>query len=105
MKKIPDPNLPPVELTVKQRVDAAGEKNFNVYTECSEKISRSAEEEVPVRIWCQFVKFMPECPRVNLPEQCENITGEDLHVFARKQLSFHNLCKGNDQLMIVFSQM
>ena len=38
-------------------------------------------------------------------EQPENTTVDDLCVFARKQLSIHNLCKTDDSVMDAFSEM
>ena len=38
-------------------------------------------------------------------EQPENTTVEDLCVFARKQLSIHNLCKTDDSVMDAFSEI
>ena len=38
-------------------------------------------------------------------EQTENTSVEDLCVFARKQLSIHNLCKTDDSVIDAFSEV
>ena len=43
--------------------------------------------------------------RAKLLEQPENTTVEDLCIFARKQLSNHNLCKTENSVMDAFSEM
>ena len=48
---------------------------------------------------------MPGWLRAKLLEQPENTTVEDLCIFARKQLSIHNLCKTDDSVMDAFSEM
>ena len=48
---------------------------------------------------------MPEWLRAKLLEQPENTTVEDLCIFARKELSIHNLCKTDASVMDAFSEM
>ena len=48
---------------------------------------------------------MPRWLRAKLVKQPENTTVELLCIFARKQLSIHNLCKTNDSVMDEFSEM
>ena len=48
---------------------------------------------------------MPGWLRAKLLEQPERITVEDLCIFARKQLSIHNICKTDDSALDVFSEM
>ena len=48
---------------------------------------------------------MPGWLRAKLLEQPENTTVEDSCIFARKQLSIHNLCKTDDSVMDAFSEM
>ena len=48
---------------------------------------------------------MPGWLHAKLLEQRENTTVEDLCIFARKQLSIHNLFKTEDSVMDAFSEM
>ena len=48
---------------------------------------------------------MPGWLRAKLLEQPENTTVEGLCIFARKQLSIHNLCKTDDFVMDAFSEV
>ena len=48
---------------------------------------------------------MPEWLRAKLLQQPEKTSVEDLCVFARKQMSIHNLCKTDDSDMDAFSEM
>ena len=48
---------------------------------------------------------MPGWLRSKLLDQPENTSFETLCVFARKQLSIHNLCKTDDSVMDAFSEM
>ena len=66
---------------------------------------RSAQEARSVQIRRQFIKNMPGWLRAKLLEQPENTTVEDLCIFARKQLSIHNLCKTDDSVMDAFTEM
>ena len=48
---------------------------------------------------------MPGWLRAKLLEQPQNTTVEEFCIFARKQLSIHNLCKTDDSIMDAFSGM
>ena len=48
---------------------------------------------------------MPGWLRAKRLEQPENTTVDDLCIFARKQLSIHNLCKTDDSVMVAFSEL
>ena len=52
-----------------------------------------------------FVKCMPSWLRAKLLEQPDNATVDDLCLFARKQLTIHNLCKTDEYADGAFSEM
>ena len=66
---------------------------------------RSAQEARSTQIRRQFIKNMPGWLRAKLLEQPETLSVEDLRIFARKQLTFHNLCKVDDSPMEAFSEI
>ena len=102
----PDPDLPAIAPIDSQAADAAVEQTrFDQDTARRAEIIRSAQEARSVQIGPQFIKNMPVCLRAKLLEQLEITTVEDLCVFARKQLSIHNLCKTDGSVMDAFSEM
>ena len=52
-----------------------------------------------------FVKSMSSWLRAKLLEQPDNATVDDLCLFARRQLTIHNLCKTDDYADGAFSEM
>ena len=86
--------------------DAVVERTrFDQETARRAEIIRSAQEARSVQIRRQFIKNMPGWLRAELLEKPENTSVEDLCVFARKQLSIHNLCKIDASVMDAFSEM
>ena len=105
-KAYPDPNPPAVAPTDGAAADAALEQTrFDQDTARRAEIIRSAQEARSNQIRRQFIKNMPGWLRAKLLEQPENTTVDDLCIFARKQLSIHNLCKTDDSVMDAFSEM
>ena len=98
----PDPSaVAPID---QHAADAAVEQTrFNQDTARRAEIIRS-EEARSVQIY-QFIKNMSGWLRAKLLEQPENTTVEDLCIFARKQLSIHNLRKTDDSVIDAFSEM
>ena len=105
-KAYPDPDPPAVAPIDPHAADRAVEQTrFDQDTARRAEIIRSAQEARSVQIRRQFIKNMPEWLRAKLLEQHENTSVEDLCVFARKQLSIHNLCKTDNSVMEAFSEM
>ena len=105
-KAYPDPDPPAVAPIDAHAADAVVER-----TRCDQETVRraeiicSAQEARSVQNRRQFIKNLPVWLRAKLLEQPENTTVEDLYIFARKQLSIHNLCKTDDSVMDAFSEM
>ena len=94
MKAYPVPDPRAVAAIDPHAADAAVEQTlFDQDTARRADLIRSAREARSVRIRRQFIKSMPGWVRAKLLEQPEITTVEDLCIFARKQLSIHNLCK------------
>ena len=105
-KAYPDPNPPAVAPIDAAAPDAAVEQTrFDQDTARRAELIRSAQEAREHQIRRQFIKNMPGWLRAKLLEQPENTTVDDLCIFARKQLSIHNLCKTDDSVMDAFSEM
>ena len=105
-KAYPDPDPPAVAPIDPHAADAVvARTRFDQETARRAEIIRSAQEARSVQIRRQFIKNMPGWLRAKLLEQPENTSVEDLCVFARKQLSIHNLCKTDDSVMDAFSEM
>ena len=101
-----DPHPPAVAPIDPHAADAAVEQTrFDQDTARRAEIIRSAQEARSVQIRRQFIKIMPGWLLAKLLEQPENTTVEDLCIFARKQLSIHNLCKTDEIVMDAFSEM
>ena len=106
LKAYPDPNPPAVAPIDGAAPDAAVEQTrFDQDTARHAEIIRSAQEASSNQIRRQFIKNMPGWLHAKLLEQPENTTVDDLCIFARKQLSIHNLCKTDDSVMDAFSEM
>ena len=71
----------------------AEQTRFHQETALRAEIMRSAQEARAVQIRPQFIKNLRNSVRAKLLEQPENTTVGDVCLYARKQLSFHNLCK------------
>ena len=105
-KAYPDPDPPAVAPLHPHAADAAVEQTrFDQDTARRAEIIRSAQEARSVQIRRQFIRNMPRWLRAKLLEQPENTTVEDLCLFARKQLSIHNLCKTDDSVKDAFIEM
>ena len=99
-KTYPDPDTPAVAPIDPHAADAVVEQTrFEQDTARRAEIIRSAQEARSVQIRRQFIKNMPVWLRAKLLEQPENTTVQDLCIFARKQLSIHNLCNTDDSVM------
>ena len=106
MKAYPDPDPPAVAPIDAHAANAVVERTrFDQETAPRAEIIRSAQEARSIQIRRQFIKNMPGGLRAKLLEQTENTSVEDLCVFARKQLSIHNLGKPDDFVMHAFSEM
>ena len=106
LKAYPDPDPPAVALINGAAPDAAVEQTrFDSDTARRAEVIRSAQEARATQIKRQFIKNMPGWLRAKLLEQPETTSVEDLCIFARKQLSIHNLCKMEDSPMDAFSEM
>ena len=102
----PHPDPPAVAPIDAHAADAVVEQTrFDQETARRAEIIRSAQEACSVQIRRQFIKKMPGWLCAKLLEQPENTSVEDLRIFARKQLSIHNLCKTDDSVMDAFSEM
>ena len=105
-KAHPDPDPPAVAPIDAHAADAVVERTrFDQETARRAEIARSAQEARSVQIRRQFIKNMPGWLRAKSLEQPKNTSVEDLCVFARKQLSIHNLCKTDDSVRDAFSEM
>ena len=105
-KAYPDPDPPAVAPIDAHAANAVVERTrFDQEAARRAEIIRSAQEARSVQIRRQLIKNMPGWLRAKLLEQPENTTVEDLYIFARKQLSIHNLCKTDDSVMDAFSEM
>ena len=105
-KAYPDPDPPAVAPIDAHAADSVVERTrFDQETARRAEIIGSAQEARSVQIRRQFIKNMPGWLRAKLLEQPENTSVEDLCVFARKQLSIHNLCKTDDSVMDAFSEI
>ena len=105
-KAYPDRDPPAVAPIDPHTADAVVDRiRFDQETARCAEIIRSAQEARSVQIRRQFIKNMPGWLRAKLLEQPENTKVEDLCIFARKQLSIHNLCKRDDSVMDAFSEM
>ena len=92
MKAYPDPNHPAVAPIDEHAADAAAEQTrIDQDNARRAEIMRSAQEARSVQIRLQFIKNMPGWLRSELLKQPGNTAVEDLYIFARKQLSIHNL--------------
>ena len=106
LKAYPDPDPPPVAPIDGAAPDAAVEQTrFDSDTARRAEIIRSVQEARSIQIKRQFIKNMPGWLRAKLLEQPETTSVEDLCIFARKQLSIHNLCKMDESPMDAFSEM
>ena len=95
--------LPPID---PHAADAAVEQTWSdPDTAPRAEIIRSAQEACSVQIRHQFIKNMPGWLRAKLFEQPKSTTVEDLCIFARKQLSIHNLRKTDDSVTDAFSEV
>ena len=93
-KVYPDPDAPAVGPIDPHAANAAVEQTrFDQDTARRAEIIRSAQEARSVEIRRQLIENLPGWLRAKLLEQTENTTVEDICIFARKHLSFHNLCK------------
>ena len=91
-KAYPDPDPPAVAPIDAHAADAVVERTrFDQETARRAEMIRSAQEALSAQIRGQFIKNMPGWLGAKLLEQPENTSVEDLCVFARKQLSIHNL--------------
>ena len=105
-KAYPDRHPPAVAPIDPHAADAAVEQTrFGQDTARRAEIIRSAQESRAVQIRRQFIKNMLGWLRAKLLVQPENTTVEEFCIFARKQLSIHNLCKTDDSAMDAFSEM
>ena len=105
-KAYPDPDHPAVAPIDPHAADAVVERTrFDRETARRAEIIRSAQEARSVQIRRQFIKSMPGWLRAKLLEQPENTAVENLCIFARKQLSIHNLCKTDNSVLDAFSEM
>ena len=105
-KAYPDPDPPAVAPIDAHAADAVVERTrFDQDTARRAEIIRPAQEARSVQIRRQFIKNMPGWLRAKLLEQPENTSLEDLCIFARKQLSIHNLRKTDNSVMDAFSEM
>ena len=101
-----EPDPPAVAPIDPHAADAAVERTrFDQDTARRAEIIRSAQEARSVQIRRQFIKNMPGWLSAKFLEQPEKTTVEGLCIFARKQLSIHNLCKTDDSVMDAFSEM
>ena len=106
LKAYPDPTLVPVAPIDGAAPDAAVEQTrFDQETARNAEQLRSAQEARSIQIRRQFIKNMPGWLRAKLLEQPETTSVEDLCIFARKQLTIHNLCKIDDSPMDAFSEI
>ena len=106
IKAYPDPDPPAVAPINGAAPDEAVEQTrFDSDTARRAEIIRSAQEARATQIKRQFIKNMPGWLREKLLEQPETTSVENLCLFAREQLSIHNLCKMEDSLMDAFSEM
>ena len=104
-KAYPDPDPPAVAPIDPHAADAAVEQTrFDQDTARRAEMIRSAQEARSVQIRRQFIEKMPGWLRAKLLEQPEKTTVENLCIFARKQLSIHNLWKTDDSVMDAFSE-
>ena len=105
-KAYPDPDRPAVAPIDPHSADAAVEQTwFDQDTARRAEIMRSAQLARSVQIRRQFIKNMPGWLRAKSFEQHENTTVENVCIFARKQLSIHNICKSDDSVMDAFIEM
>ena len=92
LKAYPDPTLVPIAPIDGAAPDAAVEQTrFDQETARNAEQLRSAQEARSIQIRRQFIKNMPGWLRAKLLEQPETTSVEDLCIFARKQLTIHNL--------------
>ena len=106
LKAYPDPTLVPIAPIDGAAPDAAVEQTrFDQETARNAEQLRSAQEARSIQIRRQFIKNMPGWLRAKLLEQPETTSVEDLCIFARKQLTIHNLFKIDDSPMDAFSEI
>ena len=105
-KAYPDPDPPTVARIDPHAANAAVEQTrFDQDTARRAEKLRSAQEARSVQIRRQFIKNMPGWLRAKLLEHPEKTTSEDICIFARKQLSIHNLCKRDESVMDAFGEI
>ena len=105
-KVYPDPDPPAVAQIDPGAADAAAEQTrYDHETTRRAEITRSARETRSVQIRRQAIKNMPRWLRVHLLEQTKKTTEANLCIFARKQLSIHDLCKTDNSVMDASSEM
>ena len=106
LKAYPEPTLVPVAPIDGAAPDAAVEQTrFDQETARNAEQLRSAQEARSIQIRRQFIKNMPGWLRAKLLEQPETTSVGDLCIFARKQLTIHNLCKIDDSPLDAFSEI